>query len=177
MACYAVLVDWHGLWERLAARLGRRGEHRDAGVGPARRAEPAVAWIGAALLLANAACGAFRIDSWPVSIYPRFSRLRTEPQRSSLELRVERSDGSVERIRPPVRFGLGSSLTPEDASAPSARIAALAELLRADGLGLAPGDRLRCYAVTRSILPEDHRRVLGEVLLYEVEGPLPSGIP
>jgi hypothetical protein len=172
-----VLVDWHGLWERLTAKLGRRGARPAAGVGPARRPEPAVTWIGAALLLANAACGALWIDSWPVSGYPRFTRLRTEPQRDSLELRVERSDGSIEWVRPRIRSGLGSSLTPEDGSLPSARLAALAELIRIDGLVLAPGDRLRFYAVTRSILPEDRRRVLGEELLYEVEGPLPSATP
>jgi hypothetical protein len=178
MACYAVLVDWFGLWRHLASRLGARVGLPPGAAGSARRAGPAVVWIGTALLLANAACGALQIDTWPVSAYPRFGRVRTDPERTSLEVRVERSDGSSERIRPRIRqAGIGAILKLEDRRAQREKMAALVELVRSDGLALGPGDRLSFYAVTRSVLPEDRRRVLGEELLYEIEGPLPSGSP
>jgi hypothetical protein len=180
MACYAVLVDWHDLWQRLASRLGRRDASTTGGAEPVRRTGPAVAWTGSALLLANAACGAFRIDSWPVSVYPRFDTVRTEPRTRSLDVRVERHDGTAERIRPHIRLaGLRSVLRLEDRSLQDQKLAALARLIRADGLTLAPGDRLRFYAVTRSSLPEDRGREIERVLLFEeaARADEPSGLP
>jgi hypothetical protein len=81
-------------------------------------------------------------------------------------------------VRPPLRLlRLGSLLDVADGNAHGDALAALAEAIRADGVALAPGDFLRVYAVTRSTLPEDHRRSLGEELLYEVGATPASGAP
>jgi len=173
-----MLVDWHGTWRILASRLGWQAAGAAPGSGSARRVAPAAAWTGAALLLVIFACGALRIHSWPFSMYPRLDRVRTEPHQSMLEARVERADGSVERIRPPMRVNsLVSLLQVEDPDARARRLAAFAEPIRTDGVGLGPGDRLRLYEVTRSILPDDDRRERGRVQLFELEEPLPLGGP
>jgi hypothetical protein len=162
MLCYVVFVDWHALARRLG--FARRGA-------PGTRAAPSAApaaVVGGLLIAVNAVCGAWGIDSWPFSVYPRFDRVRTRPIHVELEAMLESEAGS-ERLRLPLRGPmLGRIRRLPDGEARDRRLRALAETVLSRREALEPGQNLRIYAATYSTLPEDWSAPpLRRVLLFD----------
>ncbi|HEY8155292.1 MAG TPA: HTTM domain-containing protein [Myxococcota bacterium] len=151
MACYVVFVDWHALARRLG--LAR-------GTAPPARAAPnatAAAVVGGLLLAVNAGFGAFGVDSWPFSIYPRFDRVREQAIGFEMEAMIEGEAGS-RRLKLPLRGTmLGAIRNLPDGEERDRRLRALIEYTLAQGDRLAPGETVRVYASTYSTLPEDWR--------------------
>jgi uncharacterized membrane protein YphA (DoxX/SURF4 family) len=148
MRCYVVFVDWHALARRLG--LARQATP------PVRAAPSAVpaAVVGALLLAANVACGALGVDSWPFSVYPRFDRIREQAVAVEVEAMIESEAGS-RRLALPVRGNLLDAIRelPEGA-ARDRRMRALIDYALSQREPLAPGQRVRVYAVRYSTLPE-----------------------
>ncbi len=148
--CYVVFVDWHALFARLRAAPSRRA--------PAPPAPPAPDWrasamLGGALLAASVICGAWRIDSWPVSVYPRFDSIHREATATKLEAVLENAAGST-----PLRLPLRGAMLRRTLRLPAGaerdrRLHAFAERLLHAGVELRPGDKLRFYATTYSTFP------------------------
>ena len=152
MLCYVVFVDWHALALRLRPTLPRR---EPAPAAPDWRAS---AVVGSALLALSVVCGAWRIDSWPFSVYPCFDVIHTQATTTKLEAALENAAGST-----PLRLPLRGAMLRRIARLPEGeardrRLRALAELLVRGRDDLRPGDTLRVYVATYSTLPEEWRQ-------------------
>jgi hypothetical protein len=149
MLCYVIFVDWHALAQRLG--LTRGGA-------PGARAAPsaaAAAVVGSLLLAVNVVCGAWGIDSWPFSVYPRFDRVRTRAIDIDVEAMLERAAGS-QRLKLPLRGPmLGRIRGLPEGEARDRRLRALTEYVLSRREPLAPGEHVRIYASHYSTLPED----------------------
>ena len=162
MLCYIVFVDWRALALRLRPERAQR-----------QPAAPAPDWrpsavVGSALLALNVFCGAWRIDSWPFSVYPRFDAIHTQAVTTKVEAALESASGST-----PLRLPLRGAMLQRMARLPEGeerdrRLRALAELLVRGGAEPQPGEGLRIYAVTYSTLPGRwHEPPLRRRLLFD----------
>lgn len=158
--CYAALVDWGG--------LVRPGE----GIG--RPVHRGVRVFGAALVSAVALAGVFRLNSYPLSVYPMFASLAVPVQRT---LELEFVDGN-ERTIPTDRANAylrdrmgGARLTSvyrrmmhARPDVQGRRAEALADVMRRIDPRLREAALVRVWQITRSTNPADHRSVLARTL-------------
>ena len=149
MRCYVVFVDWHALAKRL-------GLARDAAA-PARTppSATAAAVVGALLIASNVALGAWNISSWPLSVFPRFGRVRLHASAIEVEAMIESEAGS-QRLQVPLRGAmLRGILRLPEGEARDRRLRALIEYVLSQREPLAPDQNVRVYASLYSTLPED----------------------
>jgi hypothetical protein len=111
--------------------------------------------VGSLLLAANLACGAWKVDSWPFSVYPRFDGIRAHAMTIQVEAMLESEAGS-RRLRLPLRQAMLMRLQrlPEGEER-DRRLRTLTEYVLSRREPLAPGETVRIYATTYSTLPDD----------------------
>ena len=110
--------------------------------------------IGASLIFANLYCGAARIDSWPFSIYPRFSNIRTGKSANVFQIVVRHAGGAQTVVPSKLHAETIAHIVALPAGPERlARFHALRELLINDGLRLQPGDKLQIYAAPANSNP------------------------
>jgi hypothetical protein len=182
-----VLIEMPDRWEDAArrvadglrtfarARLGPIGD----GLGlPARTrafhgrdVRPAAALLGV-LLAAQAAAGAGRVSSWPISIYPAFSARKDSPatRPGSTRIMLEATDGGVRELGPALRKARVASATrvierlAERARGRGARTQGreIVGLFRQLGLPVAPGDHVVLRQAEWDLFPIGERSGLRE---------------
>ena len=141
VACYVMFLDV----EPLARRFGPWD-----GPLPGRRPVAPVV-TGVLLIVMNGYCGFAGVDSWPVAVYPRF-HYQPRPQRAEIVLHVTPADGSPAYVAAPagIKERMHSSrwvrmlrrISSTHGAQGRALGEALIEVFRANGLDLAPGDRI-----------------------------------
>lgn len=163
LACYVVFFDW----EEILRRVFPRRPRTEASAGAAR-ADPRLGWVtvvGSVLVAANLYCGVRRIDSWPFSHYPRFSRIRSEPTTTYLELSKTDAEGRRIALDPPMRrSAVQRILRVSDEDLKQRKLRALRELLERSG-AVKSGDSVEFHEVTITTVPGEGGRELARRLL------------
>ena len=140
VACYVTFVDWSPRARRLGNWVASP---------PSRSAAPVT--VGALLVAVNLYCGFVGVDRWPFAVYLRF-QYRPPEQRSEIVLLVVPADGSPAYVADPTPIAerMHSSrwvsmlrrIAHARGAEGEALRTALVEVFRANGLSLAPGDRI-----------------------------------
>lgn len=149
---------------RLVPRLGREGT--DVLVPPA----PAASFVvGSVLLIAMVVCGLAPINSWPVSIYPRFSDrgghpphtgfglafVATPPNGEAKELKIEfRPFGDSAAVFRIARGAMEAKRRRRDADL-DRHVALIARVVRENSPPMPAGTRLSIYGVEFKVDPEE----------------------
>jgi hypothetical protein len=152
------------------ASVGRFLASRRAGnepTGPPRSARSALASsvLGSIFVVAMVVAGILGIDSWPVSVYPRFAQRvsRDRVTARAFAFMIVGNGGSEREVKPsfyPIEDSSGVMRFLKQTRRQSARrenphVALVARIVRENCGPFAPGERLRIYDFTYRVDPDE----------------------